>query len=541
MMEEFTQEELGMLSHFFSNVDRPVFALINMPEVVKGALFARYSRSSKSLRRLFLDEFADTVALGTENLKSVATSDPENAKKLFERVFVEYGDDSVAQLGGAHLAVEGISNIATKLLERGRIMSYLEQSTRYIRYDQPRNGSYLYMTPQEISDLDVLEKYHESMEQLFRSYGAVTDSVKDYFTINTQSGSDGGSPAWRRAVLAASLDAARGILPASTISNVGVYGSGQAYEALLLRLYANPLFEAQEMAQAILRELATVIPSFVKRVDRPERGGVWIEYLANKNEVTEQVVKLLYGSSASKTLGCVGNNSTGVTVRLVDFDPLGEEKILTAVAQEASNLPWGAAWVRTTNLSEEEKSLLFRSYCGERSNRRHRPGRAFENTTYTFEVESDYGAFRDLQRHRMLTLDWQTPTVLNGYIRPDVVNEAGCGSEYDKAMEVSHSLHSTLERFNPAVAQYATCMAHRVRYTITMNARELMHIAELRSAPQGHPAYRTVAQMLHTLVGEVAGHQNVADSMIFMDHSNDSELGRLEAEKLTEAKRNKNL
>jgi thymidylate synthase ThyX len=526
-MDEFTPEEKSVLAPYFTNVDRPVFALTNMPEVVKGALFARYSRSAKSLRRLFLDEFADTVTTAGE----VTSQDPENAKRLFERVFVEYGDDSVAQLGGAHVAVEGISNIATKLLERGRLMSYLEQSTRYIRYDKPRNGSYLYMRPEEIHDLDVAAQYHDTMDELFRLYSTVTDRVR------THIGDDDGDAAWKRAALAASLDAARGILPAATMSNVGVYGSGQAYEALLLRLYAHPLTEANEIADGLLRELDLVIPSFVKRVARPERGGVWIEYLAERDRVSADLVNQLFGSSSARNLMCAGDDETGILVRLIDSDLVGEDKILCAIAQEHTNLDYETAWRQTLQLSEEERAALMRAYVGGRQNRRHRPSRAFEATTYTFEVLSDYGAFRDLQRHRMLTVEWQDPTISHGYVRPELVDAAGCTQLFDEAMERSHRLHSTLVRAYPDVAPYATCMAHRVRYTFTVNARELMHLTELRSTPQGHPAYRTVAQQMHRLVANEAGHHLVADAMSFVDHNPSVGPGRLDAERNTEQRR----
>jgi thymidylate synthase ThyX len=525
-MDEFTPEERNVLAPYFTNLDRPVFALTNLPEVVKGALFARYSRSAKSLRRLFLDEFADTVTEATG-----VAQDPESASRLFERVFVEYGDDSVAQLGGAHVAVEGISNVATKLLERGRLMSYLEQSTRYIRYDQPRNGSFLYMRPAEIDGMDVAARYHDTMDHLFRAYSETTDRVR------THLGGDDGDPAWRRAALAASLDAARGILPAATTSNVGVYGSGQAYEALLLRLYAHPLIEARELAQNLLRELEAVIPSFVKRVSRPERGGVWVEYLAERDAAAAELVNKLYGSTAARTVGCVGDDVAGIAVRLTSYGEHGEDRVLCAIAQEHSDLDHDAAWRQTRRLSPGERAQLMAAYVGRRTNRRHRPSRAFEEATYAFEILSDYGAFRDLQRHRMLTVEWQTPTTIHGYVRPALVDAAGCAPLFDEAMERAHTLHEALVRTRPDIAPYATCMAHRIRYTFTLNARELMHLCELRSTPQGHPAYRTVAQQMHQQVRDVAGHHLIADAMKFVDHTPSVGPGRLDAERDTEKRR----
>src|SRR5438132_7262933 len=142
--ERFTDDEADVLRRYFTNRDGPVFALVNLPEVVKGALFARYSRSSLSLRRLFLKEFVGDLDIsGDETID--ATVGLRRAEELYDRVFFEYGDDSVAQLGGVHLACEQASNLLTKILERGRLMSYLEQSTRYIAYDaRLSNGRYRY-------------------------------------------------------------------------------------------------------------------------------------------------------------------------------------------------------------------------------------------------------------------------------------------------------------------------------------------------------------------------------------------------------------
>lgn len=530
-MEEFSSEEKAILAAFFTNVNKPVFALKNMPEVVKAALFARYSRSSKSVRRLFLDEFADTVVS-----TGMSSEDPENAKKLFERVFVEYGDDSVAQLGGAHVACEGISNIATKALERGRLMSYLEQSTRYIRYDKPRSGRYLYMCPPEIEDGVLREKYNETMDFLFESYRFVVDQVFELL-----GGNQANEPALKRTLMARALDAARGILPAATISNVGVYGSGQAYEMLLMRLMAHPLGEIQMLGEELLGELQLVIPSFVKRVDRPDRGGAWVEYMANSRRDTAEMVASILDAQAeymrTEPLGLVGDDTTGVHVQLVDWDSDGEQKILSAIMQPHTHISDDDIWRTVLRLGPSQKKDLLRAYVGDRKNRRHRPGRAFEHANYMFEVVVDYGAFRDLQRHRMLTIDWQTPTVANGYIQPALVDQAGAAPRFADAMERATELHHVLLEHHPEVASYATCMAHRVRFSMRMNARELMHLVELRSTPAGHPAYRTVAQKMFAEISTTAQHHLVSEALSFVDLSSNEEASRLEAEKATEEKK----
>jgi hypothetical protein len=188
-------------------------------------------------------------------------------------------------------------------------------------------------------------------------------------------------------------------------------------------------------------------------------------------------------------------------------------------------------------MTVDERLAVIRAYVGERSNRRHRPGRAFERTDYRFDVLADYGAFRDLQRHRMLTVDWQPLTPRHGYTRPDAIELAGLADEFDQAMERSAELHDALAEQFPRQAPYAVALAYRIRFSMQMNAREAMHLIELRSTPQGHPAYRTVAQEMHRLIATEAGHHAVAEMMAFVDHTPEPALERLEAERRAEARR----
>ena len=268
-----------MLRRYFTNLDGPVFALVNLPEVVKGALFARYSRSPKSLRRLFLDEFVGDLDISGDHTID-ATVGLRRAEDLYEKVFVEYGDDSVAQLGGVHLACEQASNILTKVLEWGRLMSYLEQSTRYIAYDARLGGRYRFYRDPAVLASRLGTRYVGDMDRLFDAYSHVLAAVTDHVRATVERHPDDSDFVFRQATRAKALDAVRGILPAASLSNVGIYGSGQAFEALLLRLRAHPLPEAREYGELMLHELRKVIPSFLRRVDVAERGVRWSTYLA---------------------------------------------------------------------------------------------------------------------------------------------------------------------------------------------------------------------------------------------------------------------
>jgi thymidylate synthase ThyX len=452
------------------------------------------------------------------------------ATALYLRVFDDYGDDSVAQLGGAHVACEQASNLLTKLLEWGRLAAYLEQSTRYVSYADRPGGRWRYHLDPDVDASDLGPEYRRVMDGLFATYAELLPALTEELgrVVPHEPGSS--EAAWRRAVKARALDGLRGLLPAATTSNLGIFATGQAYEALLLRLRASALPEARSYADLLLEELRKVIPAFLHRVDREDRGVAWSRYLAETAAETAKVVEAVLGDAPPAP-------QPGPSVRLTEFDPAGEDKVLTAIAYP--NLGIGEAEVatRVARLGAEERARLLAAYVGERRNRRHRPGRAFERSVYTFDVVADYGAFRDLQRHRMCTIVWQPLTPGLGYDLPGDVAEAGLAEPFEAAMAASAGLYAALTPRFPAQAAYAVGLAHRVRFAMTMNARELMHLAELRSTPQGHPAYRLVAQRMHRLVATEAGHRGLAEAMRFVVHDDpggEAGLGRLAAERRLE-------
>ena len=525
--EEFTDTEQSVLRRYFTNLEGPVFALVNLPEVVKGALFARYSRSSKSLRRLFLDEFAGDLDLSGD-ASIDATTGLDRADELYQRIFYEYGDDSVAQLGGVHLACEQASNVLTKVLERGRLASYLEQSTRYLGYDKRlSNGHYRFYRDAQLLESRYGARYVGEMDRMFDTYGQLLRTLTEWLTRRFPKTPEDTDFVYRQAIRAKDLDAVRGLLPASALSNLGIYASGQAYEALLLRMRAHPLEEIRDYAELMYEELAKVIPSFLKRLNVAERGGAWTAYLADAHRATAELVE---------SWSTPHPRDEGDVVRLVGYDPEGESRVLEAIVFEASTLSDEQARLVVAGLDGRARQDLFNVYVGERTNRRHRPGRAFERTDYRFELVTDYGAFRDLQRHRLLTVDWQPLTVDLGYDVPEIVAEAGLRAPYEESLSRSADLYHDLVSEFPQSAQYAVALAFRIRYAIQMNAREAMHLIDLRSSPQGHPNYRRVAHRMHELIAQVAGHRALAGAMSFVDHA-DTDLERLEAERRAERRR----
>jgi thymidylate synthase ThyX len=524
-VERFSEDERRLLAPHFTNLDLPVFALVNLPETVKGALFARYSRYQGSLRRLYLEEFAEEVPAGGRPFEG---EEGERAAGLYERVFLGYGDDSIAQVGGAHLACEYVSNILTKLLQRGRLAAYLEQSTRYIPYDTPmEDGDGGPRRFRYYRDDKLGPEYAASMDELFGIYSSALESVQAWAAERWPRGGDEPERAWESSIRAKALDLLRGLLPASTLSHVGVFTSGQAYEQMLLRMMASPLPEAREFADMILEELKKVMPSFVSRVERPDRGGEWIGYLEERRRATERWVARL-GLDRPP-------DSDAPSVELVSHDG-GEQELLAASLYEAATASDREVLDRVGDLPPDERAELISELAGERANRRHRPGRGWEAVRYRFEIVSDYGGFRDLQRHRMLTCQWQTLSPHLGAGVPDEVREAGVGGEYERALELSRAEYDRLTDAGlEAAAPYALCLGYRIRYVLDLNAREAMHLIELRSGREGHPTYRAVAQAMHERIADV--HPAIAATMTHVDDSREPRLERIMSEIRTHRKR----
>ncbi|MEX2421003.1 MAG: FAD-dependent thymidylate synthase, partial [Actinomycetota bacterium] len=443
-------------------------------------------RYGGSLKRLFLDEFA----------ADLATDDPAaRAEKLYDRVFNEYGDDSVAQVGGAHVAIEEISNLMTKRIEWGRLAAYLEQSTRYIPYDTRPGGRYRYHRDADIMAGPHAQAYERELDAIFDLYAGLVPEVLEWVRNRWPRDDDTSTFVYGNATKAKALDLLRGLLPAATTSNVGMFASGQSFEGLLLRLRGDELAEARDVGERLLRELRTVIPSFLTRVDLPDRGGRFTEHLTRTREQTRALAREFVTPETVQTAELV-------TLRdWSPWNPIDAEVALVCAALyphvvigerqlEAEVRRW----------EPERRAQVLRAYVGERENRRHKPGRAFERVWYRFDVLGDYGGFRDLQRHRMLTVEWQDLTTAHGYETPPELEQAGVADRWHEALERSDSLYRLLLPEHPVQAQYAVCFAYRVRYVMQMNARAAMQMLELRSTPQGHPQYRKVVQEMHRLI-----------------------------------------
>jgi thymidylate synthase ThyX len=516
----FSDREALLLSRYLTNLDRPVFALRNLPEVVKGALFSRYSRTEKSLRQVLLDEFIGQPDSGFTDLvqaEEMSFTDDmvavRRAEEFYERVLVGYGDDSVAELAGAHIAVEQTSTLAAKAIEDNRIgISPLEKSTRYVRFDKRGpDERFLYYRGPELSH----PSYEPAADELFATYSRLIDpitiAIRDRFP-QEEGESD---RAWKSATRAKALDLIRGLLPAGTLTNLGLYGNGRAFEYLITKLAANELPETHQLARDLKHELDQVIPAFVRRA-LDEKCGV--PAVAHLRELRSAMVRIAPHGTAPRE---------EPLVRLVDWDEKAIEKVVAAAVFPYSDQP--------IDLSVEDENAVLDALFTGRTNRRHRLPRALEHATYTFEIVANFGAYRDLQRHRLLTQDRQRLGTSLGYDVPAYLDQIGKTDPFRRAVESAAEAHRLLEvDLGGALAQYVVPLAFRLRWYIRTNLREIYHICELRTAPQGHPDYRSIAQEMFRQVRQkhprLAGHDN------FVDMRQGDELERRLAERKIDAK-----
>lgn len=548
-LPNFTAEEKALLAPYVTSTEKPVFVLTNLPEVIKGALFSRYSRSTLGLRELLLKEFIQDKEAAFEEIGALANtarqsdttqvaSAPqaasaahlavERAQSFYDRILDGYGDDSIGELGGAHLALESVSMIATKVLEDARIGgSPLEKSTRYVSFAQKVGGDYLFYKEPTLMASAHRERYLQANRTLFETYAALIPPLTDYIKGEVPKPEAIKPGAWERSVRARVFDDLRGLLPASTLTNMGIFGNGRFFETLIGNLHLSPLAELNTLAREMTGELAKVIPSFIRRArtDHPHFGG-FRDYQHALQQAMEALPAKLVASGDSAS-------ADPREVELVAHDPHAPRQMLAALAYPHAEAPWQGLRQATDGMDEAALSGVFQQLADLRQNRRHKPPRALELGFYTFDLLGDYGMYRDMHRHRMLTQQRQPLTTRHGYQMPEEVRDAGLEGPYRQAMEQAAEAFEAIAADHPLHAQYVVPMAYRIRWHMHINLRALIWMTELRSSPQGHPAYRRMAQQMYQRVAEAQPF--LAPLFKFIDLE-DYPLGRLGAEQRTEEK-----
>ncbi|MDE3077697.1 MAG: FAD-dependent thymidylate synthase, partial [Chloroflexota bacterium] len=471
---EFDEQERDIIEPFFTNLDRRVFALRNLPEVVKGALFSRYSRSAKSLRRTFLDEFVRNEELGLEHVLGTGGAAPgsavaaDKAEQFYERVLVGYGDDSVAELGGAHVALEGISALAAKEIEDSRIgLSPLEKSTRYVYFDQRVNGQYQYVRPAEAMASPLGEAYVRCMDACYGTYSELIEPLTRDLEAAHPREEGVSERAYRTAIRAKAADVLRALLPAGHLTNMGVFGNGRAFEYLLIKMAASPLAEVRQLGHELAAELAIVIPAFTKRAGN-ERGRDYSSYLRARRLAAAAAADQL----AHPLLTPHSSALSVVAVRIVDFDAAAEEKVLAAILYPQATMALSELRQAVAEMPLEERRAILNEHVAGRRSRHQRPGRAFEMADYTVEFLANFGVYKDLQRHRMCTQERQALSTLHGFTTPPELAVAPYAGRFEACMQLADETHRSLAGRFPAEAQYVVPMAYRLRWLMKMNLRE---------------------------------------------------------------------
>ncbi|HJM00741.1 MAG TPA: FAD-dependent thymidylate synthase [Nitrosopumilus sp.] len=537
MLSEFSSIEKKTLSDHFSNTEDNVFAIITPRQVDRGALMSRYSRTDKSMRRIFLDEFLKNKNRGEE---------------FYDRVLLEYGDDSVAELGEAQIAIEGLSNIAVKKIEDRRIgLSYLEKSSRYVTWNKKENGKYRFYRDEKIMNSKFANEYEDSCNFSFETYSNNIEPMIEYIRekypiekysfkdstdkkeklfskLKNESDIKSANMIYKGSTKAKALDILRGLLPSSTLTNVGITGNGRAFEYLLTILGSSELDEEQKLASKIKKELDTTIKSFVRRAD-DKYGKAFQKYLKDvKNK--SKAITLKEIKSTPKV---------GTITKIVDYETEKQalDKIITSIMYEQSpSTSYQNIMQQVKKMSKSKKIKIINEFAKIRTNRRHRPSRAFENTYYTFDLCNNFGMFRDFHRHRALTLERQLLTTDHGYVLPNEIKILGLEKDFKECMNNTKKTFEKIRNKFPEQSQYVVNFAYNYPYFMKLNLREACHLIELRTIPQGHIDYRRVAQNMYNQINKI--HPNLSKIMKFVDLK-EYDLERFEAEKRTEEKRKK--
>lgn len=552
--ESFNDHEKKQLESHFSNSEDNVFAIITPNQVDRGALMSRYSRTDKTMRRVYIDEFL---------------SNPNRGLEFYNRVLLEYGDDSVAELGTAQCALEWISNISAQKIEDHRIgLSFLEKSSRYVAFDKKIDGFYKYYRDKRIMSSNYADNYVKSCDLAFDIYAKNIKSMQQYlkekipidnlsfhnfetgndspfYSLRNSTDIDVANKIYNSSIKAKALDILRNLLPSSTLTNLAITGNGRAFEYLLFKMNSSELTEVKELGDQLYNEMKNYIEPFIRR-SRDIHSASNANYLSKTRESISKILNMSFDHkyhniTANDTMQDIAHNNknTIVNVRLLHYLPNVEAEVRLAsfiLHEYGTNLSMSGLLEYVTHIPLEKRHEIIRAYFKFRENRRHRLGRAFETIDYSFELTTNYGIFRDLHRHRLLTMSRQLLSTKYGFDIPKEIIELGIEKDYIDCMYFSNDTYKSIANSMPLEAQYVVNFAYRYPYFIKMNLREACHMIELRTTPQGHADYRNACQQIYSLIKYV--HPVISEGIKFVDMHN-YELERFKSEKNIALKKSK--
>jgi thymidylate synthase ThyX len=499
---DWSERDRHFLAAFASNPDGIVSVLRNLPPEITGALCSRASRASGSLLEVLLKEYIypivesdsgdgrnlaaeleDTVQFLKEHgFKHILNN--QRAQAFYTKWLSQYGDDSIAQVTGTHIVVWGISQVAMKFVEDQRVgLEPIEKSTRYVNFGSKVGGRYLYYVPKpDLLRIGLLREYEQTMDSLFDRYVALLPPFENWLRKNFDE---------KHSILEKkAFDTLRGLLPMATLGQVAFRGNAQAFEYLINRTARHPLGELRWFSQELKHELDKEIPSLLLRVAE-DKSSDYQAYLNERYRAVREFVRETAPEPVKRP-----------EVRLIEYDPESEVKILAGIIFQQTHRSWDNALKDAKALSEDGRRDLLQRYLLRRAARWQKVGRAFENAYLRFEIVMDIGSYRDLHRHRMMTQERQRFSTVHGYSVPAELEQSGLAGQFRDALEKAHGLFCQIESHDPELAQYVVPLAYRMRFHQWQNFRQLFWETELRTVSQGHPDYRFIEQEKYRLVKE---------------------------------------
>src|SRR2546427_2170328 len=447
----WSERDRPFLAAFASNPDGFVSVLRNLPPEITGELCSRASRAAGSLLEVLLREYIHPIVNGEDSQLGKELEDTvrflrehgfkcilnnQRAQAFYSRVRSESGDDSIAEVTVTHVIVWGMSQVAMKFVEDQRVgLEPIEKSTRYVNFGSKVGGRYLYYIPKhDLERLGLVSEYKTTMDALFETYVALLPRLQDWLRKNFDE---------KDSILAKkAFDTLRGLLPMATLGQVAFRGNAQAFEYLINRTARHPLGELRWLSRELKRELDQEIPSLLLRVTE-EKSGDYQTYLHDRYRAVREFV----GENASEP-------APKAEVRLVEYDPQSELKILAGIIFEQTHGSWDEALEKAKTLNDPDRRELFERYLSKRSARWQKVGRAFENAYLRFEIVMDIGSYRDLHRHRMMTQERQSFSTFHGYNIPAEIDYAGLAPRFEKVLENADRLFRKIEPIDRDLAQY---------------------------------------------------------------------------------------
>lgn len=543
--ENFSIKEKKTLLNFFTNIDKPVFAIHNLPQEVIGAMFSRYSRSDKSVRRLFLTEFWDPAFTQYKLNQTKLTKARERTGDFYKKVFAEFGDDSVIQMGSVHIAFEFVSQIAAKAIEDQRIgASYVEKSTRYVDFGTKFGRHYLYSDVPEIVGSKYFKEFKNWNGFAFNSYNKHLETaikfltqkypIEDFADIGDVSDKvqiEKIKKAYQRALKAKAFDTIRIFLPTTVVTNLGAHFSGQAAENTINKMLISSHAEVRLLGKMAYEELVKVSPNFLQNIDSGH-GEIARDY---RREIWE-----LSRKNANKYLKDFKNEDDLKEVRVIDFDRDMDIKMASQILYVNQTKTYLSKkqileWCRKNRKILPEIILSsFPDRGKPEINRRHKLSRAFEHSDVEIEFFKDFGIYRDLQRNRLssterLFLNSKYLEIPNEFKEPGMEKVL---ADYIKLHKMTNTLNKKLMKDKDVEiknsSEYVTILGNKLRFNIRANIRQMVFFSELRTIAGGHPSYRNAMQKaVNELIKKVP---NLKHLFAKVDWCEDYGLGRMKSE-----------